>query len=250
MADQEIHFRIKRQDGPTGASYWEEFTMPYSPGHNVVSALMYLREHPINARGQRVRPVVWDSNCMEQVCGACSMLVNGVPRQACAALIDTLEQPIVLEPFTKFPVVRDLVTDRQKMFDALRKVKAWVPMDGSWDIHRHAPLISPGEQSIRYLFSRCMTCGCCMEACPQYHDDSAFIGPAPLGQVFLHNSHPTGGFFKADRLHALMGPGGIADCGNAQNCVKVCPKDIPLTQAIGDLGRQTTKQWLRDLLGT
>ncbi|NLG43374.1 MAG: succinate dehydrogenase iron-sulfur subunit, partial [Phycisphaerae bacterium] len=32
-----------------------------------------------------------------------------------------------------------------------------------------------------------------------------------------------------------------------QNCVKVCPKDIPLTQAIGELGRQTTMQWLRDL---
>ena len=44
-----------------------------------------------------------------------------------------------------------------------------------------------------------------------------------------------------------MGPGGITDCGNAQNCVKVCPKDIPLTQAIGELGRQTTIQWLRDL---
>lgn len=247
MADQEIHFRIRRQDGPTGASYWEEFTMPYSPGHNVVSALMYLREHPINARGQRVRPVVWDSNCMEEVCGACSMLVNGVPRQACAALIDTLEQPIVLEPFTKFPVVRDLVTDRQKMFDALLKVKAWVPMDGSWDIHRHAPLISPGEQSIRYLFSRCMTCGCCMEACPQFQKDSRFIGPALFGQVDLHNSHPTGKFIQPDRLHAVMGPGGVQDCGNAQNCVEVCPKDIPLTDAIARLGRQTTVQWLRDL---
>ena len=86
-----------------------------------------------------------------------------------------------------------------------------------------------------------------MEVCPQYHEDSAFIGPAPLGQASLHNSHPTGGFFKPDRVHALMEPCGIADCGNAQNCVKVCPKDIPLTQAIGELGRQTTVQWLRDL---
>ena len=61
-----------------------------------------------------------------------------------------------------------------------------------------------------------------------------------------HNSHPTGQFYKDERLHAIMEKGGIADCGNAQNCVKVCPKDIPLTQAIGELGRQTTMQWLRD----
>ena len=229
---EEVHFKIKRQDGPEAAPYWEEFKMPYAPGHNVVSALMYLRENPINTRGESVNPVVWESNCMEEVCGACSMIVNGVPRQACAALIDQLEQPIVLEP---------------KMFDALLKVKAWVPIDGTYDIHRHAPLISPNDQSIRYIFSRCMTCGCCMEVCPQFHLDSKFIGPASLGQVRLHNSHPTGGYFKEDRLHQIMDEGGISDCGNAQNCVKVCPKDIPLTDAIAELGRQTTIQWLRDL---
>ena len=247
MAEREIHFKIKRQAGPDTRPYWEEFKMPYAPGHNVVSALMYLREHPFNIRSEKVRPVVWESNCMEEVCGACSMVVNGVPRQACAALIDQLEQPIVLEPLSKFPLVRDLQVERQKMFDALRTVKAWVPIDGTHDIHRHAPLISPGEQAVRYLFSRCMTCGCCMEACPQFHPGSEFIGPAPIGQVRLHNSHPTGGYFKEDRLHELMGPGGISDCGNAQNCVKVCPKDIPLTEAIGEIGRQTTIQWLRDL---
>ena len=175
------------------------------------------------------------------------MIVNGTPRQACAALIDELTQPIVLEPLTKFPLIRDLMVDRQKMFDALLKVKAWVPLDGTHDIHRHAPLISPKKQSLRYLISRCMTCGCCMEVCPQFHEDSLFIGPAPLGQVALHNSHPTGGYHKDDRLHAIMEPGGVADCGNAQNCVKICPKDIPLTQAIGELGRQTTMQWIRDM---
>jgi succinate dehydrogenase / fumarate reductase iron-sulfur subunit len=120
-------------------------------------------------------------------------------------------------------------------------------MDGSWDIHRHAPLISADDQSIRYLFSRCMTCGCCMEACPQFHEGSDFIGPALIGQVDLHNSHPTGQFAKGERLHAVMGKGGITDCGNAQNCVKVCPKDIPLTDAISRVGRQTTMQWLRDM---
>ena len=87
-----------------------------------------------------------------------------------------------------------------------------------------------------------------MEACPQYHEGSDFIGPAPLGQVDLHNSHPTGKYMREERLHAIMGPGGITDCGNAQNCVKVCPKDIPLTDAIARVGRQATFQWLRDLL--
>jgi len=244
---QEFLFRIKRQDSPDTAPYWEQFRMPYAPGHNVVSALMYLREHPVNSAGNKVAPVVWECNCMEEVCGACAMLVNGVPRQACAALLDGLPQPIVLEPLSKFRVVRDLQIDRSRMFEALKKVKAWIRLDHGGDIHRHAPLISPDEQDTRYLFSRCMTCGCCMEACPQFHQNSTFIGPAPLAQVRLHNSHPTGAYDKEERLHAIMGEGGITDCGNAQNCVQVCPKEIPLTTAIGELGRQTTAQWLRDL---
>ncbi|MCC6271414.1 MAG: succinate dehydrogenase iron-sulfur subunit, partial [Microbacteriaceae bacterium] len=43
-----------------------------------------------------------------------------------------------------------------------------------------------------------------------------------------------------ERLDELMRPGGISDCGNAQNCVKVCPKEIPLTESIGAMGRQVT----------
>ncbi len=245
---KEIRFKIKRQDGPQAAPYWETFVMPYAPMHNVVSALMYLRQHPTTADGRTVNPVVWECNCMEEVCGACAMRVNGVPRQACATLLDELEQPITLEPLSKFPVVRDLQVDRSKMFDALLKVKAWVPVDGSWDIHRHAPLISPGEQSLRYLFSRCMTCGCCMEACPQYNDRSEFLGPAPIAQVRLFNTHPTGAMNAHERLEAIMDDGGLTDCGNAQNCVEVCPKEIPLTEAFGELGRQTAGLWLRKLL--
>ena len=151
----------------------------------MVSALMVIRENPVTTDGKRVTPLVWECNCMEEVCGACTMLINGRPAQACSALVDELEQPIVLEPLSKFPVVRDLLVDRTTMFDALLQVKAWVELDGTWDIHRRAPHLAAASGSCSYLFSRCMTCGCCMDACPQFHADSAFIGPAPLAQVLL-----------------------------------------------------------------
>jgi succinate dehydrogenase / fumarate reductase iron-sulfur subunit len=47
-----------------------------------------------------------------------------------------------------------------------------------------------------------------------------------------------------ERLDAIMGVGGIADCGKAQNCVKVCPKGIPLTESIAVMGRETLKRAL------
>ncbi|MBS1196180.1 MAG: succinate dehydrogenase subunit, partial [Actinobacteria bacterium] len=89
-----IRFRIKRQDRPGAAPYWQEFAIPYRPGHNVVSALMAIRENPVTADGKRVAPPVWESNCMEEVCGSCSMRINGRARQACSALVDSLAQPI------------------------------------------------------------------------------------------------------------------------------------------------------------
>lgn len=73
-------------------------------------------------------------NCLEEVCGACSMVINGKPRQSCTALIDQLEQPIRLKPMKTFPVVRDLQVDRSRMFNALKRVKAWIPIDGTYDL--------------------------------------------------------------------------------------------------------------------
>jgi hypothetical protein len=56
----------------------------------------------------------------------------------------------------------------------------------------------------------------------------------------------TGKALKHERLQALMGDGGIQECGFAQNCVEVCPKDIPLTKAIADTGREVMKQAIKD----
>jgi succinate dehydrogenase / fumarate reductase iron-sulfur subunit len=241
-----IELRIFRQDTENSAPYWEEFSLPYQKNMNVIVALMEIQLNPVNKAGKKTNPVVWDSNCLEEVCGSCSMVINGLPRQACSALIDNLKQPISIAPLSKFKTVRDLVVDRAPMFQALAKVKAWIPIDGTYDLGP-GPKISAAEAEKMYSFSQCMTCGCCMEACPQYNSKSSFIGPAPLGQAFLFNQHPTGEMNKDERLHAVMGEGGVADCGKAQNCAKVCPKEIPLTDAIAELGRETTVQLFKDV---
>jgi succinate dehydrogenase / fumarate reductase iron-sulfur subunit len=71
------------------------------------------------------------------------------------------------------------------------------------------------------------------------------MGAFVFGQVALFNMHPTGAMNASERLEAVMGEDGIVNCGNAQNCVAVCPKAIPLTEAIAEIGRQTTRYALR-----
>src|SRR5699024_5948979 len=116
MATKEtVQFIITRQDGPDSPSYEETFNVPYRPNMNVISALMEIQKNPVNAQGKETTPVQWEMSCLEEVCGACSMVINGKARQSCAALVDHLEHPIRLAPMSTFPVVRDLIVDRERM---------------------------------------------------------------------------------------------------------------------------------------
>ena len=246
MANKTVIFRIKRQDSPESKSYWEEYELPYKRNMNVTSCLMDIAANPVTRDGKQSKPIVYDSNCLEEVCGSCAMVINGKARMACSALVDQLEQPIKIEPFTKFPLVRDLAVDRTTLFENLKRVKAWVPVDGTYDLGS-GPRMMPEEQEQTYPLSRCISCCCCMEACPQFNEQTGFVGAAAISQARLFNSHPTGKALKRERLQALMGDGGIQECGYAQNCVEVCPKEIPLTNSISNVAKDVMKQAIRDL---
>jgi len=237
--------KIKRQQDPDSKPYWEEFELQYRPGMNVTSALMDIAANPVTRQGTATTPVTYDSSCLEEICGSCAMLINGRARMACSSLVDKLRQPITLEPFSKFPVVRDLSVDRSGLFENLKRVKAWVPVDGTYDLGA-GPRVSPQDQEQAYPLSNCISCCCCMEACPQFNEKTGFVGAATIAQVRLFNSHPTGKELKKERLTALMGDGGIQECGYAQNCVEICPKELPLTKSIADVGGQVMWQAVKD----
>jgi len=244
--DKTVVLKIKRQQSPDSKPFWEEFLLPYKRGMNIISSLMDIALSPVTREGKATTPIAYDANCLEEVCGSCAMLINGRARMACSALVDKLEQPIRLEPLSKFPVIRDLAVDRQVLFENLKRVKAWVPVDGTYDLGP-GPRLGPEEQEYAYPLSRCISCTCCMEACPQFNEATGFVGAAAISQVRLFNIHPTGKALKRERLTALMGDGGIHECGFAQNCVEVCPKDIPLTRSIAEVGRGVMQQAIGDL---
>jgi succinate dehydrogenase / fumarate reductase iron-sulfur subunit len=241
---------------------------------NVISVLQKIAAKPVTVDGKQTTPVVWDCGCLEEVCGACTMVINGTVRQSCSALVDNLlkEEPrqITLEPMSKFPVIRDLAVDRKRVFHNLKRVHAWVDVDGYYDMGA-GQRQSRELQEENYPLSECMSCGCCLEACPQFLKidvtqqpgesdeafdkrsrpafDKGFIGAHAISQVMLFNNHPTGKTRASERLEALTQPGGLQVCGNAQNCVAVCPKHIPLTTSIGRAGRAVTIHKLKKIFG-
>jgi succinate dehydrogenase / fumarate reductase iron-sulfur subunit len=212
---------------------------------NVIIGLMDIAANPVDRFGKTTTPITYESNCLEEVCGSCAMLINGKAAMACSSLISKLEQPVRLEPLSRFPVIRDLAVDRSVLFENLKRVKAWVPVDGTYDLGP-GPRIAPEQQEEMYPLSRCISCCLCLEVCPQVSAATGFVGAAVINQVRLFNEHPTGKAIKAERLHAMMGDGGIQECSYAQNCVRICPKGIPLTTSISDVYGQTVKQALLD----
>ncbi len=238
-----VKIKVQRRAKEGTAASWETFEIPYRRNLNIISVLMDIRKNPVTIEGRTTTPPVWDMGCLEQVCGTCTMVIDGRVRQSCSALVDDLllasgGETVSLAPMSKFPNVRDLKVDRTKMFEHLKQVNAWIELDGTHNLGP-GPHVSNDLAQERYALSRCMTCGCCLEACPQYGDDN-YIGPQAIAQARLFNMHPVGKLTADERLNGLLGDDGIANCGNAQNCIRVCPMSLPLTKAIYETNREIT----------
>lgn len=247
---ESVTLRIRRQDRPDASPYWQTFRVPYEPGMNVTTCLQRVAANPVTVDGQATAPVAYDAACLEEVCGSCTMVINRYVRQACSALVDKLlrEDPdeITLEPMTVYPVMRDLAVDRSRMFDDLKRLRIWAPVNGYYDLGP-GPKMSPELQHDLYRYVRCMTCGCCTEACPQYSQGNQFVGAFALALCATFNRHPAGKVLATVRNRELMRPGGVSDCGQAHNCVEVCPKKVPTVTGIALAYRQATIQWFQDL---
>src|SRR4051812_30655754 len=129
---EKIEVIVRRCDAAGQPEREETFLVEWEPTLTVIGCLMAIQRNPTTRDGRKTAPVAWESNCLEEVCGSCTMVVNDKVRQACTALVDNLEKPIRLEPMSKFPLVRDLVVDRQRIFEDFKRVKAWIPIDGTY----------------------------------------------------------------------------------------------------------------------
>src|ERR1019366_9240789 len=136
MATKTVTLEIKRQASPDDPAVWERFELEWRPGMNVISAMMEIAANPVTADGRPTTPITYDSNCLEEICGSCAMRINGKARMACFALVDNL-----------------------------MAVKAWVPVDGTYDLGS-GPRVFPQQQEANYPLSNCISCCCCMEVCP------------------------------------------------------------------------------------
>lgn len=241
-----ILLKIRRQDDPGDLPYWEKFEVPYEDGMTVAGALQVIRGAPRSVDGNPASPVVCDISCMEGVCGSCTMVIGGRVRLACQTFVDDLRQPIVIEPLSKFPVVRDLRVDRGGMLEALGRCGCSVELDGLFDARTPISRVSRSGAGKIEPYAGCILCGACVEACPQTNERTSFDGAFLAANIIAINMHPSGRGGASERLSGLLRDGGIADCAGVGNCEIVCPMGLALHGATSLAGEMAAKRSIRE----
>jgi succinate dehydrogenase / fumarate reductase iron-sulfur subunit len=229
-----LQVKILRRDAPAALSYWEIFDVEVKKGYTVINVLEAIQKSPINAAGKAITPVALECNCLEEVCGACAMLINGKPQMACGAFVENVcknDVPLILEPLSIFPVVRDLVVDRARIYETYRRWGVYVDPDDKPD--ERVSVAGWGEA---YASMQCMSCGCCAEACPNVGMNSRFMGAIGISlcKVLLETG-------RMRDIGALTHEGGVAECSGHSLCAAACPKNIDLPGAFASVNRVILK---------
>lgn len=214
---------ILRRESAQASPYWEDFYFEIEDaGATVATALSSLRaENRISHAADTVfRPVMWEHSCLQKRCGACSMIIDGVPALACDTRLSALKgETIRLEPLRKFPVVADLLVDRSVMMENLKELSVWLEKDAG-----------TGSEDMAFEASRCLQCGLCLEVCPNFAAGGSFSGMAAMASL----SRLIARLPKEQRkqIAGSYKKGVYNGCGKSLACRDVCPAEIKIDELL------------------
>ena len=160
------------------------------------------------------------------------MTVNNVNRLACKLLMRDLGKKVTVEPLRGFTIIKDLVVDMEPFFAKYRSIKPYfINYDPAPPVERRQ---SPEERARYDDTTKCILCAACTSSCPSYWGNPDFVGPAAIVQAhrFIFDSRDQG---ANERLEVLNDRDGVWRCRTIFNCTGACPRDIKVTQAIGEV---------------
>jgi fumarate reductase iron-sulfur subunit len=221
---------------------FQAYDVPFKKEWVVLDALNYIKDEVDETLSFR-----W--SCRMGVCGSCGMMVNGVPKLTCATFLTEYHPgQIRVEPLAGFPVERDLVSVIDDFMEKLTAVQPWlIRKNGDQEQLEKEYLQTPAELASYKQYSMCINCLLCYAACPVYHQDPSFIGPAAiaLAQRYNLDSRDQG---ERQRSPVLVSHEGVWECTFIGECSTVCPKDVDPAGAIQRAKVAGTTAYFQDLL--
>ncbi|MEI6806211.1 MAG: succinate dehydrogenase/fumarate reductase iron-sulfur subunit [Myxococcaceae bacterium] len=186
-------------------------------------------------------PIAFESDCREGICGACSMVINGIAHgkergtTACQLHMRHFKdgETITIEPWRAkaFAPIKDLVVDRSA-FDRIQQAGGFISVNTGSAPDAHSILVHKDDAEKAFDSAACIGCGACVAACK---NASAMLF---VGSKISQLSHlPQGDPERKSRAKSMimqMDAEGFGSCTNTLECEAVCPKEIS-TRVISEL---------------
>lgn len=190
------------------------------------------------------KPVCFDHDCREGICGACSLYINGHPHgpdtgvTTCQLHMRKFRDgdTIVVEPWRAkpFPVIKDLVVDRSA-FDKIMQAGGYVSVSTGGVPDANSIPVRRENAEIAMDAAACIGCGACVASCK--NASAMLFVAAKVSQFALL---PQGRLEARERVLSMvakMDELGFGNCTNTGACEAECPKQISITH-IARLNRE------------
>ena len=189
-------------------------------------------------------PIAFDHDCREGICGTCSMYINGRAHgpwhhtTTCQLHMREYKDgdTIVVEPWraNAFPVIKDLVVDRQS-FDRIIQAGGYISVNTGNAVDANAIPIDKHNADEAFAAAACIGCGACVAACPNA-SAMLFVSAKVSHLNMLPQGEPESKG-RAVNMIQQMDKEGFGSCTNIGACEAECPKGISL-ENIARLNRE------------
>jgi succinate dehydrogenase / fumarate reductase iron-sulfur subunit len=249
MANLTLRLKVWRQPGPGQPGRLVDYAAPnVSPDMSFLEMLDVVNEHLIR-KGEDA--IAFDSDCREGICGACGLVINGVPHgpdpgaTTCQLHMRRFRDgdTITVEPWRAkaFPVLKDLIVDRSA-FDRIIAAGGYTSVNVGGAPDGNVILIPRDTAEAAMDSAACIGCGACVAACKNAAAHLftgakiSHLGLMPQGHVERHQ--------RVIRMVEQMDREGFGTCSNEGECEAVCPKEIPISN-IAKLNREYLRAVLK-----
>jgi succinate dehydrogenase / fumarate reductase iron-sulfur subunit len=228
-----VTLKVWRQESAEAPGRFETYQVPdVSPDYSFLEMLDLLNER-LEEKGER--PVAFDHDCREGICGTCGFIINGEAHgpwersTTCQLHMRAFEDgdPIVIEPFRAraFPVLQDLIVDR-RAFDRIVQAGGYISVGTGAAPEANIIPVPKETAELSFDAASCIACGACVAQCP--NGAAQLFTSAKVGHL---NILPQGAPEKDRRVLAMvaqMESELFGSCSNFRECEAVCPKAISI----------------------
>lgn len=235
MKDMNLNLKVWRQNSPDEKGQMVDYQLEGISEHMSFLEMMDVLNQKLINSGER--PVAFDHDCREGICGSCSMFINGEAHgpvkgtTTCQLHMRSFKDgdTIFIEPFraNAFPVIKDLVIDRSA-FDRIQHSGGYISVNTSGNTQdANATPIPKKNADLAMDAATCIGCGACVATCKN-SSAMLFVG-AKISQYALLPQGKVEAKDRAQNMVAQMDAEGFGNCTNTGACEVECPKGISLS---------------------